>query len=102
VPADLLKRLEKTAYWAPTLDRLTDSLAIAISLLAPDLIVFGGHLGEAPESMFSHLREVLPPRVMPHMRDILRFERTSFGTQPGAIGGAAVALDHFFYSGDRF
>lgn len=100
-PADLLARLEKTAGWATVLDRLTDSLAIAITLLTPDLIVFGGHLGEAPESMFAHLRERLPPRVMPHMRDILRFERTSFGAEAGAIGGAAVALDHFFYSGDR-
>ena len=100
-PADLMARLEKTAGWASVLDRLTDSLAIAITLLTPDLIVFGGHLGEAPESLFAHLREHLPPRVMPHMRDILRFERTSFGAQPGALGGAAVALDHFFYSGDR-
>lgn len=100
-PADLMARLEKTAGWASVLDRLTDSLAIAITLLTPDLIVFGGHLGEAPESLFEHLREHLPPRVMPHMRNILRFERTSFGAQPGAFGAAAVALDHFFYSGGR-
>jgi predicted NBD/HSP70 family sugar kinase len=100
-PTDLLARMEKTAGWVPVLNRLTDSLAIAITLLTPDLIVFGGHLGEAPESLFAHLRQHLPPRVMPHMRDILRFERTSFGAQSGAFGGAAVALDHFFYSGDR-
>lgn len=101
VPSDLLARLEKTETWAPTLACLTDSLAIAINLLTPDLIIFGGHFGEAPESLFSHLRHHLPPRVMPHMRDILRLERTSFGMQSGAIGGATVALDHFFYSGDR-
>ncbi len=100
-PSDLLAQLEKTAEWAPMLTRLTDSLSIAINLLTPDLIVFGGHLGEAPESLFSHLRTHLPPRVMPHMRDILRLERTSFGSQAGAIGGATVALDHFFYSGVR-
>ncbi|PST24644.1 ROK family transcriptional regulator [Mesorhizobium plurifarium] len=100
-PADLLMQVENTDAWEPTLSRLTDSLAIAISLLTPDLIVFGGHLADAPESLFAHLREHLPPRVMPHMRDILRFERTSFGSQPGAIGGAAVALDHLFYSGAR-
>jgi len=100
-PADLLMQLERTASWKPTLARLTDSLAIAISLLTPDLIVFGGHLGDAPDSLFSHLREHLPPRVMPHMREILRLERTSFGSQSGPIGGAAVALDHFFYSGAR-
>lgn len=101
-PADLLMQVENTDVWGPTLARLTDSLAIAISLLTPDLIVFGGHLADAPESLFAHLRKHLPPRVMPHMRDILRFERTGFGSQPGAIGGAAVALDHFFYSGARY
>jgi predicted NBD/HSP70 family sugar kinase len=100
-PADLMQRLEKTEGWNTVLHRLTDSLAIAITLLTPDMIVFGGHLGVAPESLFTHLRTHLPPRVMPHMRDILRFERTSFGLQSGAFGGAAAALDHFFYSGDR-
>lgn len=100
-PSNLMERLEATETWAPTLDRLTDSLAIAINLLTPDLIVLGGHLGEAPDSMFAHLLKNLPPRVMPHMRDILRIERTSFGPLSGAFGGAAVALDHFFYSGVR-
>ncbi|KQV19945.1 ROK family transcriptional regulator [Rhizobium sp. Root1203] len=100
-PDNLLKRLEATEAWAPTLDRLTDSLAIAINLLAPDLIILGGHLGEAPDSLFDHLLRNLPPRVMPHMRDVLRIERSGFGPLSGAIGGVAVALDHFFYSGVR-
>jgi hypothetical protein len=38
---------------------------------------------------------------MPHMRDVLRIERSGFGPLSGAIGGVAVALDHFFYSGVR-
>lgn len=100
-PANLLERLEATEAWTPTLDRLTDSLAIAINLLTPDLIILGGHLGEAPDSLFGHLLQNLPPRVMPHMREVLRIERSGFGPLSGAIGGAAVALDHFFYSGAR-
>ncbi|MDP9632663.1 UNVERIFIED_ORG: putative NBD/HSP70 family sugar kinase [Ensifer adhaerens] len=100
-PGNLLERLEATEAWMPTLDRLTDSLAIAINLLTPDLIILGGHLGEAPDSLFDHLLKNLPPRVMPHMRGVLRIERSGFGPLSGAIGGAAVALDHFFYSGVR-
>ncbi|CAN7533458.1 ROK family transcriptional regulator [Rhizobium sp. LjRoot98] len=100
-PGNLMQCLEATDAWAPTLDRLTDSLAIAINLLTPDLIILGGHLGEAPDSLFDHLLKNLPPRVMPHMRDVLRIERSGFGPPAGAIGGAVVALDHFFYSGVR-
>lgn len=100
-PSNLFEQLEATDAFGPTLDRLTDSLAIAINILTPDLIVLGGHLSEAPESLLSHLRANLPPRVMPHMRDVLRIDRTGFGPLAGAIGGAVVALDHFFYSGVR-
>ena len=99
-PGDLLARVEEYPQaWATVLGHLTTALASAVNLLSPDLIVFGGHLCEAPESLFERLRADVPPRVMPHMRDILRLERGSFGEQAGALGGAAVALDHFFYSG---
>lgn len=85
--------------WEAIVDHLTTGLASAVNLLTPDLIVFGGHLGEAPDSLFDRLRAALPSRVMPHMRANLRLERASFGRGAGAIGAAAVALDHFFYSG---
>lgn len=98
-PAYLLTRLEGTAVWQSILTHLTNSLAIAVNLLTPDLILFGGHLAEAPDSLFAHLQAQLPSRVMPHMRDLLRIERSSLGGNGGAIGGAATALDHFFYSG---
>ncbi|KQZ14154.1 ROK family transcriptional regulator [Mesorhizobium sp. Root554] len=99
-PADLMARVEQNGpAWDTVIEHLTTALASAVNLLTPDLIVFGGYLGQAPESLFERLRADVPPRVMPHMREILKFERTSFGAQSGAIGGAAVALDHFFYSG---
>lgn len=78
---------------------LTTGLASAVNLLAPDLIVFGGHLGEAPESLLQRLAGDLPPRVMPHMRAHLKLARSRFGWRAGAIGAATVALDEFFYSG---
>jgi predicted NBD/HSP70 family sugar kinase len=99
-PDDLLAQVEGNAEaWQDVVGTLTTALASAVNLLSPELIVFGGHLGVAPQSLFDRLRQDLPPRVMPHMSDILRIERASFGAQAGAIGGAAVALDHFFYSG---
>ncbi|QGA58802.1 ROK family transcriptional regulator [Brucella sp. 6810] len=77
----------------------TTALANAVNLLTPDLIVLGGHFAEAPEAFYARLRCDLPPRVLPHMRDVLRIERGGFGNNAGAVGAAAVALDHLFYSG---
>lgn len=100
-PTDsLLARMadNRTAYDA-MIGHLTTGLASAVNLLAPDLIVFGGHLGEAPADLYLRLAEDLPPRVMAHMRPRLRLERSRFGWRAGAIGAATVALDQFFYSG---
>ncbi|WP_244662113.1 ROK family protein [Mesorhizobium huakuii] len=81
--------------WDAALRHLTTAIATATNLLNPDLIVFGGHLAEAPESFIDHIRAgVLPP-----MRDVLRIERSSLGPGAGAIGASAAALDQFFYSG---
>ena len=99
-PEHLLAHVEKNPEaWGVVVRHLTSALASAVNLLTPDLIVFGGHLGEAPESLFDHLRRDLPPRVMPHMGDILNIQRSGLGPHAGAIGGAAAALDQFFYSG---
>jgi predicted NBD/HSP70 family sugar kinase len=100
VPQRLLSIIEgHKPTWDLMLRHLASALASAVNLLTPDLIIFGGHLGEAPDSLFNWLRSELPPRVMPHMREILRLERASFGNRAGAVGGASVALDEFFYSG---
>jgi predicted NBD/HSP70 family sugar kinase len=99
-PDRLLEKVARSrGAWNAVVGSLTTALASAVNLLTPDLIVFGGHLGDAPETLFARLRADLPPRVMPHMRGLLRIERASFGVAAGAIGGASVALDHFFYSG---
>lgn len=99
-PDNLLSRVElNPAAWNLVLRHLTTALASAVNILSPELIVFGGHLGEAPKSLFEQLERDLPQRIMPHMRDILSIRRATFGAQAGAIGGAAAALDRFFYSG---
>ncbi|MBZ9986577.1 ROK family transcriptional regulator [Mesorhizobium sp. BH1-1-5] len=99
-PKRLLAAVEKhPEVWNDAVRHLTTAIASAANLLNPDLIVFGGHLGEAPESFIDAIRAGVPPRVLPPMRDTMRFERSSIGPGAGAIGGAAVALDHLFYSG---
>lgn len=99
-PRNLLAAVEAhRKVWDGALGHLTTGIAIAVNLLNPDLIVFGGHLAEAPESFLDHLRASVPPRVFPPLRNRLRIERSSLGSGGGVIGAAAVALDHFFYSG---
>ncbi|MEQ1940137.1 ROK family transcriptional regulator [Mesorhizobium sp. CN5-321] len=99
-PKNLLAAVEHhPEAWSAAVRHLTTAIASATNLLNPDLIVFGGHLAEAPDSFLDAIREKVPPRVLPPMRDTLRFERSSLGAGAGAIGGAAAALDHLFYSG---
>jgi predicted NBD/HSP70 family sugar kinase len=99
-PKNLLAAVEHyPKAWDAAVRHLTTAIASATNLLNPDLIVFGGHLAEAPDSFIDAIREKVPPRVLPPMRDVLRFERSSLGAGAGAIGGAAAALDHLFYSG---
>lgn len=99
-PKSLLAAVEHyPEAWEAAVRHLTTAIASATNLLNPDLIVFGGHLAEAPDSFLDAIREKVPPRVLPPMRDALRFERSSLGAGAGAIGGAAAALDHLFYSG---
>lgn len=99
-PRQLLAVVERHPdVWNAALRHLTTAIASATNLLNPDLIVFGGHLAEAPESFIDSIRKSVPPRVLPPMRDALRFERSSLGNDAGAIGGAAAALDQLFYSG---
>ncbi|TIS80921.1 MAG: ROK family protein, partial [Mesorhizobium sp.] len=60
-PKRLLAELEKYPEpWNAALRHLTTAIATATNLLNPDLIVFGGHLAEAPESFIDHIREGVP------------------------------------------
>ena len=102
LPTDgpLLAMLERDdEAYEQFIEHLTTGLANAVNLLSPDVVVFGGHIGEASDQTLRRLRDGLNPRIMPHLRGHLRFERTSFGWFAGAIGAAALALDEFFYSG---
>jgi Transcriptional regulator/sugar kinase len=90
--------MEDARVWAPAYERFVQALATTVTLMSPDLVILGGHLGEAPERLFSDLRRDLPPRVMPQQRAKLRVERTSLGPDASAKGAACVGLEKFVYA----
>jgi predicted NBD/HSP70 family sugar kinase len=87
------------AAWRPLYDRLLGALATTATLLAPELIIFGGHLKRAPDAFFDALGRDLPLRLMPQQRVRLRIGRVSLGGDAGALGAACVGLETFIYSG---
>jgi predicted NBD/HSP70 family sugar kinase len=69
-----------------------------VTLIAPDLVVLGGHLGEAPERLLDDLRRDLPPRLMRQLKG-LKVEKVSLRPDAGAKGAACVGLERFVYEG---
>lgn len=97
--ADLVGNAMCSPEWPAHYHRLLQSLAAAITLMTPDLLVFGGHFSKAPQEFYDDLNRDLPGRIPAFLRDDLRIERSSFSQSPGAIGAAAVGLERFFYTG---
>jgi predicted NBD/HSP70 family sugar kinase len=77
---------------------LATALASAVNLLNPGLIVLGGAFDDAPEQVFDQVRKALHDTAFPVLRDAVRIKRSTLGSNAGVVGGAAVALDHFFYA----
>lgn len=86
------------ALWADVYTGFMEVLAMAVTLLEPDLILLSGHLGEAPAALLDDLRRDLPTRVMPQLRGI-KIERAVLQPDAGALGAACVGLEHFVYQG---
>lgn len=79
---------------------LAPALASLVNLLNPELIVLGGIFADAPETTYERVRRALRAEAFPVLRDAVSVERTALGLDAGVVGGAAVALDHFFYNPD--
>jgi predicted NBD/HSP70 family sugar kinase len=82
------------------IDHLAPALASLVNLLNPELIVLGGLFAEAPDTTFDRVREALRAHAFPVLRDAVRVERTALGPDAGIYGGAAIALDRYFYRPD--
>ncbi|MFY0407630.1 ROK family transcriptional regulator [Solicola sp. PLA-1-18] len=69
-------------------------LATCVSLLNPSVIVVGGELAEAGEHLLAGVREVVYQRSLPIATTNLRIVPARTGRGAGALGAAAMVLDH--------
>lgn len=82
-------------------EHLTTGLASAVNLLNPELIVMGGVFAGLPDAALERVRAALRFKAFPLVRDTVRVVSSELGIDAGVVGGAATALDRFFYSPER-
>ncbi|WP_238006989.1 ROK family transcriptional regulator [Dactylosporangium sp. AC04546] len=69
-------------------------LATCVSLLNPQLVVIGGSLAQAGESLIAGVREVVYGRSLPLATAHLQIVPATTGTHAGVIGAATMAIQH--------
>ena len=72
--------------------RVGEVLAVAVNLLNPQVVVFGGDLAEAFEPLLAGVREQVYRRAMAPATRELRIEQSALGDGAGITGCAAMAL----------
>lgn len=72
--------------------RIGEVLAVAVNLLNPQYVVFGGDLAEAFEPLLAGVRELVHQRAMVTVTRALRIERSVLPDRGGITGCAAMAL----------
>ena len=72
--------------------RIGEVLAVAVNLLNPQVVVFGGDLADAFEPLLAGVRELVYRRAMVPATRALRIEQSALGERAGIIGCAAMAL----------
>jgi glucokinase len=80
-----------TAVWQSATDSMSKACEILITVLAPEVIVFGGGLSNAGETLLAPIRK--------HLESSLTFQRkprleiAQHGSRAGIIGCAMIAFD---------
>lgn len=69
-------------------------LAACVSMLNPSVIVIGGNLAEAGESLLAGIREVVYRRSLPLATQHLRIVASRTKGRAGIFGASAMAADH--------
>jgi predicted NBD/HSP70 family sugar kinase len=90
-------RADVAAIRARLLEVLSTGIASVANLFSPDVIILGGLFSDLAAASIAELREGVRAEVFPLLRDALRLEPSSFGTDAGVVGAATVALEAFFY-----
>ncbi|MDI2131203.1 ROK family protein [Yinghuangia seranimata] len=79
--------------WEESVSALADGLLIALALLDTSLVVIGGGLSRAGETLFTPLREALAARAT--VQFVPRIEAAALGDDAGCHGAALLAWDIF-------
>lgn len=75
---------------------LSRGLASVVNLLNPEVIVLGGALADAPDTLVDEIRNALREEVFPLLRDEVQIVRPRLA-EAGVSAGAAIALDMAVY-----
>lgn len=85
------------AVWRETVDALADGLLTGIALFDPAVVVIGGGLAEAGDTLMVPLRAALRSRITFHREP--RLCRAALGDEAGCLGAALLALETFEENG---
>ncbi len=76
------------------------ALANLVNILNPELILLGGIFAQGQDLLLPTIEETMRARAFANLGQAVRLQPTSFGSNAGVIGGAALALTNFFYQQD--
>lgn len=76
---------------------LGGAVASVVNVLNPELVVIGGDLAQADQTLVAAIREVVYQRSLPLSTADLRIQESTLGDRAGVIGAAALVLDHILY-----
>ncbi|MFJ8655201.1 ROK family protein [Streptomyces rochei] len=79
------------AVWQDAVDALADGLVTALTLLDPRVLIIGGGLAEAGETLFSPLRDAVRRRLT--FQKLPRIVPAALGDTAGCLGAGLLAWD---------
>ncbi|GAA3844272.1 ROK family protein [Streptomyces coacervatus] len=77
--------------WQEAVDALADGLVTALTLLDPRIVIIGGGLAEAGETLFTPLREAVRKRVT--FQKLPQIVPAALGDTAGCLGAGLLAWD---------
>ncbi|RNG12193.1 ROK family protein, partial [Streptomyces botrytidirepellens] len=94
--ADCAKAVESgdpraAAVWREATGALADGLVTALTLLDPELLIIGGGLAEAGETLFTPLRAAIEERIT--FQTLPRIVPAALGDTAGCLGAGLLAWD---------
>jgi predicted NBD/HSP70 family sugar kinase len=70
------------------------ALAAVVAVVAPTVVVIGGELAEASETLLAGIRESVYQRSSPRATEQLRILTSRLGPRAGVVGATTLALEH--------